>query len=664
MLPLVLWCLFLWTPRPAQAQTTLEAKVGFGQGLYRPQHWFPVRLVLTNQGTPTHVEVRARLEGGRDANGDYRLAEQELQSSAKQAHTLYLRSPNAYGAAGVAVDLVREGRVINTLNPTMRPVDLEDWLVISVPSTFQSLNLLNGNPGPAHPMRSRNARYGRGGQPTVNVAPVDPADLPERWQGLEAVDLIALGDVGEREFTPEQTAALRDYVRAGGALVVCGGLNWNRLAGPWFAEILPVRVTGVATHTRAARLRDFAGVVGPSGAAFPLCTSVAKPDAEVLASEGNQPLVARRRLGAGWVYYVAFDPGLAPFRQWDGINAFWKEILRHSAQGARILPQLAAHEDSNDGGYSGSGRPGNLADAPFSISQLDVPAFYLVALFLLAYIIVLVPVNYLFLKARDRKEYAWLTTPAIVIVFSFGAYMIGYGFKGGRTVLVNVGVVEAIAGQSSAPFLNYAGLFSPRKGGYRIQVSGSSPEVQAAAGSTLLGEPQSTQARGSVRSVQDDSQRLEDFAVDMWSMRIVKAEGLAALGRGVRWTSTGHGKGKVRNDTPYALENCFLIGGGRVAGLGNIAPGQEAAAGEGTHTGAYGTLLPPLLVSRTTGAAEQQRIRRAVLDRLCSQNASPPVSPLLIGWIPSPVLPITVDGRIPRTQSATLLIVHLPSGSL
>jgi hypothetical protein len=335
----------------------------------------------------------------------------------------------------------------------------------------------------------------------------------------------------------------------------------------------------------------------------------------------------------------------------------------------QILP-IVSGQDWADNPYGGVVSGSRLASAPYAISQLDIPAFYIVALFLLAYIIVLVPVNYYFLKARDKKEYAWVTTPAIVALFSIGAYAIGYGFKGGSTLLVRVGLVEARSGHDSAPHLTYAGLFSPRKTTYDVQLAATDAASSADAAATLLSEPQGSGPVGGLRIVQaDSSPRVDEFGVDMWAMRVLKGEGVTRLGGGFAGTMRRVGKGitgEIRNNSPYTLESCRLVVGNSVHPVGDLGPGKTISVNEKSlKPGASGTLLPMTLLEKLDGSRDEQRIRRAVLQPLCGASVvgasgwQPPKGPMLLGWVKEPIARVQINGREPREQAATLMIVHL-----
>lgn len=661
--------LLLAAPRAAQAQATATVSGGLSD-YYRSESWVPVRVTLTNQGAPAKVEVRARFFSMGKGVEEYRIPERELPSSHNSLHTLYMRSPRSYGAQPLTVDLYKDGRLLNTIRPQFRLVPDENWLVYAVGPQERTtpLNILSTarwparRPQPGMPASSG----GQGRTAQVSVATSETGDAPDRWQGLEAADAVVLAGVSERDFKPEQLTAIREYAAAGGTVVVTGGLNWNRLTSAWFRDLLPVRVTGSTSLSGLA-------VGGETVAgSIPILTADPREGARVTVRSSGHPLVVEAPRGAGRVVFLAFDPSLAPLREWSRTPDLWLTVLGNRPK-TTLLDSISAGEDVTDpygglaplGYYRGTGT--RLADAPFAIPQLDIPAFYVVALFLLAYVIILVPVNYFFLKAKDKKEYAWLTTPAIVLLFSVGAYLIGYGSKGGSTLAVRVGVIEAYAGQSDAPFLFYSGIFSPRKTGYDIKFAAANA-AQDPFSNALFTEPEANRSQAGLRLTQDDQMKIEDFAVDMWAMRVLKAEGVTNLGKGFAVRKQGQSL-TVRNDTPYALESCSLVTSGEVTPIGNLGPGGEARLTPLSTGGSAGTTLPADLIGFLQGETKQARMRRTIIQSLTGANhaySAPPATTAgddmrLVGWLTQPVGTLSIDGRSPKETAETLVVLHLGS---
>jgi hypothetical protein len=620
------------------------------------------------------VEVRAHFFSMGKGVQEYRIPERVLPSGANELHTLYMRSPRSYGSQPLTVDFYKDGRLANPIRPQFRLVGEENWLVYAV-GPQENTNPLNILSTAQLPQRAQGPAYVPPGarRPTaqVSVATSEPAETPDRWQGLDAADAVVLTGVSERDFRPEQLAAVREYAVAGGTVVVTGGLNWNRLTSPWFRDMLPATVTGSGTVGAFPAPRGGAAARGP----IPILTATPRPGAEVVLRSEGQPLIISGKKGAGRVVFLAFDPSLEPLRAWSGTAGVWASLL--TRRPAPTLIDRVTQSESAGEYYGGvpqgyfQGGGARLADAPFAIPQLDIPAYYVVALFLLAYVIILVPVNYFFLKARDKKEYAWLTTPAIVLLFSVGAYLIGYGTKGGSTLAVRVGLLEAQANQDAGRFLFYSGIFSPRKTAYDIRFAAAAP-AQDSFSNALFTEPESSRSDVGLILSQDDCQKVEDFAVDMWAMRVLRADGVASLGKGFSTRvleSGGRLTGTVRNNTPYALEGCSLLSGGGISPVGNLAPGGTVTL-NGAAGPTSGPLLAPQLADQVPGDTRKARMRRAILQALsggggypyASLPAGPPQEdPRLIGWLTQPVGTLSVDGRPARDTAETLVVVHLGS---
>src|SRR5205085_4443816 len=72
-----------------------------------------------------------------------------------------------------------------------------------------------------------------------------------------------------------------------------------------------------------------------------------------------------------------------------------------------------------------------LEEALENFPTVPVISFGWVALFILAYILIVGPLDYLFLKkVVKRLELTWITFPTVVLGISVGAYFTAYWLKG------------------------------------------------------------------------------------------------------------------------------------------------------------------------------------------------------------------------------------------
>lgn len=188
--------------------------------------------------------------------------------------------------------------------------------------------------------------------------PTDPA-----W--IEKYDLVTISDVGTNSFLltrgvfassrsePNRLQIVRDHVLGGAGLLMVGGyLSFSgidakaRYADSPLADLLPVDVSrddDRAERPEGAVVRVLApehAALGGVGTAWPAMLgfneTVAKPDAEVLATIDGSPLVALGAAGAGRaaVFTSDMSPHWAPpaFMDWAGYTPMWDALSTWTAR--------------------------------------------------------------------------------------------------------------------------------------------------------------------------------------------------------------------------------------------------------------------------------------------------------------------------------------------
>ena len=83
-----------------------------------------------------------------------------------------------------------------------------------------------------------------------------------------------------------------------------------------------------------------------------------------------------------------------------------------------------------------------------------------------AYILLIGPINYLVLKRLDRREWAWVTMPALIVAFAVAAYGFGSLLRGSEVIVNEVAIVRGAPGATEGTAQAYLGVFSPSRGTY------------------------------------------------------------------------------------------------------------------------------------------------------------------------------------------------------
>ena len=153
--------------------------------------------------------------------------------------------------------------------------------------------------------------------------------LPETWYGYDGVRLLVMEAGKVNRLRQPQLKALERWIRQGGFLVVTGSINAGVLMDRGVQHLLPITVYGLKKFNRLQALSDFSGQQIVNPAPF-LVLHVGIKGSDVLAKEGNIPLVMDRKLGNGKIVFLSFDPHSLPFIRLMSNPGFWKKILMAS----------------------------------------------------------------------------------------------------------------------------------------------------------------------------------------------------------------------------------------------------------------------------------------------------------------------------------------------
>ena len=247
-------------------------------------------------------------------------------------------------------------------------------------------------------------------------------------------------------------------------------------------------------------------------------------------------------------------------------------LVRSSLQGAtsdRILLQelLRPLSSERSRGFEGGASPefelANALTRPKGRS-LELDMFFV---FLLAYLVLVGPVNYLLLKKRGRRELAWVTIPLVSMVFSG----IAFGFARTNTDLQRVHHASIQLTSKDAGRANHLVALGAASRG-DLTVSFDSPFGQTVS---------SFQGSGSrATRVTDLKGGQADVLVQTapFSVSAVSGGGSAVKGyldAQLRWD--GHGLiGTVTNRTAYRMREVTLSTGIDKSTIGSLAPGASS----------------------------------------------------------------------------------------
>jgi hypothetical protein len=437
-------CLVMLGLYPSFAQTSpdlqLQTEVGFG-GYFRADEWLPLRVTATNTGQAVSGKLIVRPEtNGRVLSNAYSTA-LDLPAGANKTTFLFVQARDFARELTLefvtddGVRLAQETLTLTSLAPR------DKLYVVVTDSTRNAITLGDVNP------------------PEQNAYAIrwQTQNLPENAFALEPIDALFISNIDEGSLTSAQQEALQTWVAQGGHLVVMGGVNWqgiNDTLGTW----LPLQATGSTTRSDVSALAQYSLQSDEQANQLSARTLVTigtpHADARILAQQDNTPLLLRRSVGDGVVDFLALDPTTEPLRTWANLPQFWLYLLStpiSTPWGRGILDKASVAN----------------ALAILPNEQLLPPVEALIG-FIVAYIVMIGPVNYWVLTRLKRQEWAWVTIPVFIVLFTLLATIVGFNLRGNEVILSRLRVVQVWDTADNAVEQTVLGLLSPRRGVYSL----------------------------------------------------------------------------------------------------------------------------------------------------------------------------------------------------
>ena len=261
------------------------------------------------------------------------------------------------------------------------------------------------------------------------VMSVTPEDLPERVEGWNMLDRIVWQDV---DAGPAEPGAARRAPRLGGRRRPPGhrrrdGRSPDAGRVPGRPAPLPAdrdhrRPAGRPQRDSSARSRTAAtDLPALSGDLI---------EGRALATVGDRVVAGERAYGLGLVTLLGFDPAASWIGESKASDGLWRRLLPPRTSGGLVF------SDDN-----------MLVSAVSQLPSLALPPIGGLIVLLGAYILLIGPINYLVLRRLDRREWAWLTMPLLIVVFTVGAYGFGAALRGNDVIVNEVAIVVGRPGR-------------------------------------------------------------------------------------------------------------------------------------------------------------------------------------------------------------------------
>jgi hypothetical protein len=670
----------------APSAISLSVEVGY-DGYFRSGQWTPIRVVASNDGADVLGTLRVTASDSINQPTDAYAITLDLPRQSRKQFFVYL--PLSAQAQQVRLELLTAERLVTTLTRDVRPVRTSDVLFAVITES------------PRGGVDLRNFRSGAGDAFQANWR---VENVPRIGEALRGLDALILTDADTGNLSVEQRRAIEDWVLAGGHLIVTGGPNWQKTQAG-VTHLLPLQPSGTITLTSLPSAAAFAGFAEPlttlDGSPIVVASGVLLPEAEVLVAESGTPILVRRTLGGGMVDYLAIDPSLEPFQSWVNRGQFWFTLLTT----ATMRPSWAQGIVNADQA---------IVAADF-IKGLRLPDVLQLGLFLLAYVAVIGPLNYIILRQLKRREWAWFTIPLIVVITSVLYYVTGFNLRGTQAIINRMAVVQVWQGSERAQVDGVLGVLAPRRGVYSL-TAGEGMTLRTLTSEMFgnIGIPRNLTIYEdgvyTARNFPIDAGTTQAFAISGYTdVPPIQGEAVIQLTGGAIAPSLDGQTANVRiqvnftNTSGIALNDAVLLAAGGVRPLGAVQAGETfnvqldvnprqsppiglgsanlmpvytargtrfAAARTGTVADimginyAYGQMFYRGRGFENTELRQEMWRRQSFLEAMIA-DADPSggrgTDVYLIGWSNQSPLDVRLEGAAFDTEDTTLYIFRLPT---
>jgi hypothetical protein len=631
---------------------TILAKAGYS-GFVKAQQWMPVTIDVTNTGPDLDgtLEVSAAVTSNGPPIGS---ANYQTHLSLASGATKHLKAwvIEDQAPSPVSVRILQNGRVVASADAQTAVAATTLIGVLSdQPTALDGLAAV-------HP-----------GGTSATVVHLSLENLSDSAIQLRAFDLLAIDDFATDTLTGAQRGAVTDLVQNGGTLLLGTGASWRKTLAGVAPAILPMSIDGTTTLNSVAALDN--------ASRLEVATGALNPGARAWLSEGGRPLLINRFVGGGSVTLATFDWAQEPVASLSPTNPLLRQTLTRTLLSTSPGQSVASFK----GGFGGGGgssiteRSSNLTQALGSLPALDLPSLVVIGLLVLAYVLLVGPINYFALRALHHRALAWVTVPLIAIVASAGAFGAGV-FSKGRSVQTNqVSIVHLEPGWDRAYQESYTGVLTPTRGDFQVKLTGSRPMIGPLVsnnGGGLVG------ANTDLIQVSSDSNTILLPGMTAFVLRGFATEGLIDAPHLVGDAKLVNGKltGTIRNDSQVRFTDAVVLAGDGYQLLPALAPGATATfevapkpsnpyGGQPAIYTIYGNSYNGYQSGRPTDAERDGIEKTSILSVVAGGSFfSPAITPMVVAWTKQPNEPITVSGSQPRATSMTAVVLPLTFGSV
>lgn len=244
---------------------------------------------------------------------------------------------------------------------------------------------------------------GQGSVEVFHLNQLEQFALPREAMGWEFIDYLLIDEFAYGDLPEPVQEAVLQWVREGGHVVV-GSTENMQLAMGNLSGYLPLQLGS----SEQAAIPSLAKPV-------PAFEAELAEGAQALMESNGQVLAGRMPIGSGALTQTSFSLGDEPIASQEAYAAVMQNFFKTSAANqaamnyGQPLKEVISYE---------IGSVNELFES-FQVSKT------LIISIILIYIVLIVPVLYIILKKKDKREMAWIAIPVAAVLVSVGLFAVG-----------------------------------------------------------------------------------------------------------------------------------------------------------------------------------------------------------------------------------------------
>ncbi|MBN2080854.1 hypothetical protein JW859_01480 [bacterium] len=629
-----------WARPPAGV--TYDIQIGYN-GWIQYGRVNPVVVEMENQSADTNLSGELVL----DCEGTEYVAPLELPTPARKRFFLYFPCGDYPPILTVRFRTRSwtEEQVIDTYKNT---IDAANANILVISQQSGELGVLNKLPS-VRLHRDLHAGFeAEIGTSESFVAYYDLDEIDTNPKFFSRADTIIISDIDFQQVTTELVETLKACVSGGTNLIFSLGLNGAGVAASPLAEICPLAPQDtVLVDDLGAFGRRYGIATGDHQTL--LATGRIATGAEVTEWGGQYPAVVRMLRGSGRVTALAFDYTAPPFKQNPALVPMFVDSALRVEDSVQVNDWFI--------------HPQNVSDVLERLSEAKPIPPQFVLLFLVFYIVLIGPANFLILGRLKRRTLVWTTIPLIIIGFAYLGLSTGYIYRGSDNVCAYFQELHVFPGADYLPYQTTMLVFTAERTNYELEIPDRSafmyPDIPNVVDQYTFGG--GGRFRGLSGSKIENSQKPKITTTQgKWTQKTYFYQGYLNMAAG----ATSHLDGEYSDlqpsiigdftlNLPFDLYNCqvFMPGGGAYD-LGNLA-GQGTYSVIGNQTNIAGRLD-----SENYLVVQSSMLRSQMAQTV--RNGHEYRDELLLVGFTEEVQALAEFKRPHQQHSLTMVVVHLP----